>query len=176
MQIRSRFAALAAVCVPAFAFGWSVSEAQTQTEPQYPTSQRVQIPEPCQLIAKWLTQALVAGPHWQMPRYDSGLGVLAFSVVSADRLTKAEIRRYVADVSKKDRSVHPGQLIFTLRSLVASTVSFDSGQSSVGDSCTIAAAFKFVNKSGDALPSTGAMEAELLQAIRDRYAEHGLDY
>ncbi|MEO8049440.1 MAG: hypothetical protein ABI833_03405 [Acidobacteriota bacterium] len=50
--------------------------------PQYPASQRIQISEDCRLVAKWLTQGIAPGSHWQLLRYDSDLGVLIFKIVN----------------------------------------------------------------------------------------------
>jgi len=149
--------------------------AQDSFRSDYPASQRIQIPEACSLVAKWLTQALTGGTHWQMLRYEPDLGVLTFKVVQMESLTKAEASRYIDGVSKV-KNVHVDQAVFTLRSLVASSLSFDNAQHSTANTCTIAAAFKFVGKDGNALGSSGKMETDLLQTIKARYAEHGLDY
>jgi hypothetical protein len=158
------------------ALAFEQADSKAQTGPQYVTSQRIQISESCPLVAKWLTQALVAGAHWQMLRYEPDLGILTFKVISSGNLKKADIRQYLTDGSDKAKNVHVDQLVFTLRSLVTSTLSFDDAQRSAADSCTIAAAFKFASKGGSALQSSGKMETELLQRLKDRYAEHGLDY
>jgi hypothetical protein len=65
---------------------------------------------------------------------------------------------------------------FTLRSLVTSTLSFGNTPLSKDDSCTIAAAFKFVSKDATPWESSGKMEIEFLQTLKVRYTEHGLDY
>jgi hypothetical protein len=166
-------AAATAFCLFTFAFGQSDSNVQTNL--QYPTSQRIQISEPCPLVAKWLTQTLSAGPHWRMLRYEPEMGILSFKVISADTLSKAETRQYLTDYSRKLKHVRVDGLVFTLRSLVTSTLSFDNTQHSKSDSCTIASAFKFVGKDGVAY-SNGKMETELLQRIKTTYIQHGLDY
>ena len=92
--------------------------------------------------------------------------------------TKAETRQYIADA--KAKKVHAEQLVLTLRSLVGSILSFDDAQPVKADSCTLAAAFRFVGKGGttgdNTVLSNGGMEAEWLQRIKDRYVQHGLDY
>jgi len=108
-----------------------------------------------------------------MLRYEPDLGTLTFKIVSSPNLTKEQARFGVAD---KARNVHIAQVAFTLRSLVTSTLSFGDNQRPEGDSCTIAAAFKFAAKDGTPLTSSGKMEAELLKLLKDRYEEHGLDY
>jgi|GEM_PF-3001903 len=152
------------------------SNTNDQADPQYPTSQRIQISESCPLIAKWLTQMLSSGAHWQLLQYDPDLGILAFKVSSMDKLTKADVRQYLVEDSKKTENVHADGVVFTLRSLVASTLSFNGAQQPSGHSCAIAVAFKFIGKDGTALASSGRMETELLQRVTKRYTEHGLDY
>lgn len=139
----------------------------------YPTSQRIQISEPCQSVAKWITQGLLAGSHWQLLRYDPALGTLVFKILSPGNLSKAEIRNYLAENAK---NAHGEQLVIVLRSLVTSTLTFEGTQRSTVDSCTIACAFKFAAKSGNVLQSNGRMESEFLQALQERYEKHGLDY
>lgn len=141
--------------------------------PQYSTSQRIQISEACPSVAKWLTQALIAGPHWQVARYDSELGTLTFNVVSIGNLTRSDIRQYTEGGSGP---VHLSQVVVTLRTLVTSTLSFDGAGRAAGESCAIASAFKFVGKNGNVLYSNGNMEIEFLQKIQKTYAERGLDY
>jgi hypothetical protein len=128
------------------------------------------------LVAKWLTQGLIVGPHFQVVRYEPDLGILTFRVTDSGNLTKADVRQYIADVSTVDKRYYVSELVVTLRSLVTSTLSFDNAQPSVSSSCTIASAFKFVSKDGRVWESSGKMEAEFLQTLKDRYAEHGLDY
>jgi len=160
---------------------WKVSACLLITLPcltfgaDYPTSQRIQISEPCPKIAKWLSQVLASGIHLQLLRYDADLGLLTFSITPTVALSKSEAHQYVDD-SGKAKGVHAEQVVFTLRSLVATTLSFGDIQNSTADSCTIATAFKFADKYGAALPSNGKMESELLKSMQDRYAQHGLDY
>jgi hypothetical protein len=161
--IKYASAGFAMLCLPSLAFGQ-----------EYPTSHRIQISEPCPQIAKWLTQALAAGAHWRMLRYDRELGTLNFTVIDSGDLSKADIRQYLDD--KKAKHVHIDEVHFTLRSLVSSTLSFDNAPHSTGESCTIAAAIMYVAKNGSVALSSGNGEAELLQRIQTRYAEHGLDY
>jgi hypothetical protein len=141
---------------------------------EYPTSQRIQIPEPCPLVAKWLAQAFSAGSHWQMLSYAPDVGTLTFKVIDM-ALTKGDIRRYVI-ADKKTSNVHVDQVVVTLRSLVTSTLSFDNAHHSSADSCTIAFAFKLVSKDGTVFGSNGNLETEILQRLKARYAEKGLDY
>lgn len=141
---------------------------------QYATSQRIQISEPCPQIAKWLSQAFASGAHWQMLRYEPELGTMSFKVIASGDLGKADTRQYLDD--KKAKHVHIDEVHFTLRSLVSSTLSFDNAPRSTGNSCTIAVAIMYVAKDGSLPLSSGNGEAELLQRIQTRYAEHGLDY
>jgi hypothetical protein len=141
---------------------------------QYPTSQRIQISEPCPQIAKWLTQGLAAGAHWRLLSYEPELGTLSFKVIATGDLGKADTRQYLDD--KKAKHVHIDEVHFTLRSLVSSTLSFDDAPRSTGDSCTIATAIMYVAKDGSVPFSSGNGEAEILKRIQTRYAEHGLDY
>jgi hypothetical protein len=157
---------VAAIALVEFALG--------QSDPQYTTSQRIQITEPCSLVAKWLTQGLVAGPHWKFLRYEPDLGILSFQIIDSGDLSKADVRQYTSDA--KARKVHLDHLTVTLRSLVSSTLSFDGGQHAKADSCTVAAACGFANRDGTVVLSSGKMEAQTLEAINTRYAEHGLDY
>jgi hypothetical protein len=151
----------------------SVSAAP-QTDFQYPTSQRIQISEPCPAVVKWLAQGIVSGPNLQMQRYEPELGTLTFKALLKDNLSKAETIKYLEPT--KTKNVRADQLAFTFRSLVTSTLSFDNAPHSTGDSCAIAAAFKFVSKDGASVFSNGKMEVELLEKLKTRYAEHGLDY
>jgi len=143
-----------------------------QQPDSYPTSGRIQISESCPQVAKWLTQAFIAGAHFRMPNYEAELGTLTFGVVDSPVLSKAEVVRYIDGRAK---GVRIEGLAFTLRSLVSSTLSFDGANTSGGDSCTISSAFKFVGKNGVAF-SNGTMEKELLGKVQKLYKEHGLDY
>jgi hypothetical protein len=158
---------------PTFARAHSSFEA----DPEYPTSSRIQISESCANVAKWITQSLTSGPHWELVGYQPDLGLLKFKVISMGKLNRAESREYLAAEDSRAKNVHAALLEFTLRSLVSSTLSFDGGQQqSTGGSCAVAAAFKFVDKNGTAVSSSGKMEMQLLDRLRTRYAEHGLDY
>jgi putative heme iron utilization protein len=112
-----------------------------------------------------------------MVGYQPELGLLTFKVISSGKLSRAESREYLATEDSKAKNVHAERVEFTLRSLVASTLSFDGGQQqSTGGSCAVAAAFKFMDKNSAALLSSGKMETQLLDRLKTRYAEHGLDY
>lgn len=145
--------------------------ARAAARAQYPTSQRIQLSESCPSVAKWLTQGFAPGAHWQMLSYEPELGTLSFNVLGMADLSKANTRQYV---DGKPKQVHIVGVIFTLRSLVTSTLS-SGDQTSSGDSCTIASAFKLMGKDGVAF-SNGGMEAMLLDTLQKRYAEHGFDY
>ena len=111
-----------------------------------------------------------------MPSYSPELGTLTFAVNSSlGNLSKADLRRYV-DAPGKAKNVRVNQVMFTLRSLVTSALSFEGAKPSSGESCTISAAIKFVAKDGKAAETNGKMEADLLKILKDRYVEHGLDY
>jgi hypothetical protein len=125
-------------------------------EPSYIQSERIQITESCPTVAKWLTQGLSASPHWQMLRYDEAFGLLSFRI-SAWNLTKAEIHGDITRDSKA-RNAHAEEMVFTLRSLVSSALSFGPGQGSRVDSCTITGALKYADKEGRALYSSGVAE------------------
>jgi hypothetical protein len=92
--------------------GVAPSLASAQADPQYVTSKRIQLSEPCSLVAKWLSQALLAGPHWQLLGYEPDLGLLTFRVVASGNLSKADIRQYLRDDSKKARKIRTEQLVF----------------------------------------------------------------
>ena len=124
------------------------------------------------MVAKWLTQLFVSGTHWEMPRYEPDLGILTFRAISLS-LTTTEARSNIAGRSK---NAHVEQLVFTLRSLVTSTLYFDNTPHTSADSCTIAAAFKFAGKDGSPYASNGKSEIELLQTLKATYAKRGLDY
>jgi hypothetical protein len=111
-----------------------------------------------------------------MQRYEPDLGILTFKIIDMN-LTKSDLRSgQWIDYDPKARNVHAEELVVTLRSLVTSTLSFDNAKPSTADSCTIAAAFKFVGKEGRTFGCSGVAEKEVLQRVKDRYAEHGLDY
>jgi hypothetical protein len=154
-------------------FGLAISPASA--DPQYATSTRIQISEPCSSVAKWLTQGLSAGPHWELIRYDAALGLLDFRVLASGNLNRTETKRYVEGNAK---NVHMDEVVFTLRLLVTSTLMFDNShdQDSAGGSCTLAAAIKFYDKNGTPVYSTGQFEKQILDTFRVRYSEHGLDY
>ncbi len=80
-------------------------------------------------------------------------------------------------VKKRDKTVNISGIVFTLRSLVGTSLSFDgSPAKSAANSCTISTAFKFVSKNGRILLSSGAAEKEMLELLKTRYAEHGVDF
>jgi hypothetical protein len=149
-----------------------LGSASAQNQP-YPTEHRMQLSESCPLVAKWLSQGTVSGAHWQLEGYDQGLGILTFKVIDMS-LTKADIRQLIDN--PKAKNVHIDEVVFTLRSLVSSSLSFDGGRPSPGDSCTIAMAIKFVGKDGQRFYSNGIGEAQMLQVFDARYKAHGLDY
>jgi hypothetical protein len=113
--------------------------------------------------------------NFTTPSWQPELGILAFGITLKDNLNKRDARRYLEN-GNTARHVHLDQLVVTLRSLVASSLSFDSSSATPGDSCAISAAFKFVDKDGKHWSTNGAFEAEFLRMLKDRYAMHGLDY
>ena len=140
----------------------------------YPTSERIQIPQPCSLVAKWLTQTLSSGQYWQMTRYEPDLGLLTFKIVGLN-LSKSQIHSNITPDSRA-KNAHFEGVVFTLRSLVSTALSFDDGQKSVGDSCTVSSAFRYASKDGATLSSSGTAEKELLKTIKNSYARNGFDY
>lgn len=151
----------------------AVSTPTDSNTQSYPDRQRLQISEPCPLVAKWLAQGFAAGLHWQLVRYDSDLGTLIFKIVGVPDLTKEQANQWVEGKSKH---VHMEQVVFTLRSLVSSTLSFGDARQPEASACTIAPAFKYANKDGSPASSNGGMEALFLEVMKDRYAKRGLDY
>jgi hypothetical protein len=143
---------------------------KAQAEADAQTVHRIQFSESCSSVAKWLTQAVAPEAHWEMLNYDPELGVLRFKVLQPP-FSKAEIYQYVQGKAKQVRAEG---VVFTLGPLVTSTPAV-GGQSSNGDSCAIASAFQFAGKDGPAL-SNGRMEAELMNFLSNRQAEHGFEY
>ena len=110
--------------------------------------------------------------HWQFLAYDREVGLLSFRIADG-KLSKSEAKTF----AEQTKNVRADQIVFTLRSLVSSSLSFDGGESTKGaGSCTIAAAVKFVDGDQKPVPTKGVMERELLKALKQRYAAHGLDY
>jgi hypothetical protein len=170
MERNLNFASAAAVCLGflSCAFG--------QADTHYATSQRIQIPEPCPVVAKWITQMLIGGTYWEAPNYTPDLGILTFRIKrSIGNFSRADTRKYT-DPTERAKNVHADQVVFTLRSLVGSTLTVEGAPPSASETCTIAAAVKFVTKESTAVTTNGKFESELLQAFTSRYAAHGLDY
>jgi hypothetical protein len=153
--------------------GMSVGAAQTESA----SPARLQIPEPCPVVAKWLGQILSSGVNLRLVSYEPDLGILTyatlFSVSDPDPVLPSD----VTDFNKsKDKTVNITGLILTLRSLVSSSLSFEDVPSQTATSCTISASLKFVSKKGRRLSSSGSAEGQLLEMLKKRYDEHGLDY
>lgn len=165
--------ALSAICLAAAPSGQDQPPSEGST-----LGQRIQIPEPCASVAKWISQILASGSYLQFVSYQPDLGLLTyktlFSASDPDPVSPMD----VTDFNKKrDKTVNITGLVFTLRSLVSSTITFEDAPSKAATaSCTISAAFKYASKKGRILTSSGAAEKELLGTVMKRYAEHGLDY
>lgn len=147
-----------------------------QTAPPFPAASRIQIPEPCPLVGKWLGQGLATGMRLDMLSYDANAGVLTFKV-SDMKLNRADPGVWYTGKFVKGARVE--RLVLTLRTLVSSSVSFAEAPPSAtvkASTCTIAGAFKIADKGGKPLASTGKMEEQMLQRIKEVYAEHGLGY
>jgi hypothetical protein len=145
-------------------------------QPDYPTKYRVQISESCPIVAKWLTQGLVSGAHWQLAKYDKDLGILTFNVVALGNLSRSDVRAYVSDAGRKSKGVQMDRMTITLRSLVGSELLFSDVPSAKSESCTISAAARYIDRKGNTYNSSGTMERQFLEAIKVRYEGHGLDY
>lgn len=166
---------LAAVgCFSGLSFGQSASGAQA--DPQYPTSQRIQISESCPTTAKWITQMLSSGTYIKLVSYEPELGILTFQHISSepDPVLPGDVIDFV---KKRDKTVNISGFVFTLRSLVGTSLSFQDSPSKITmSSCAISVTVKFVSKNGRILSSSGLAEKEMLDMLQKRYAEHGLDY
>ncbi len=78
-------------------------------------------------------------------------------------LSKGEIRQDIT----QDSHARNARADVIVRSPVSSGFVFENGQRATDDSCTIATAFRFVSKNGEALYSSGTAEVELLRKIQD---------
>jgi hypothetical protein len=157
-------------CFSAFAFGQSGPGIETRPSP------RIQISETCPTTAKWIAQMLSSGTYIKFVSYEPELGILTFQHVSSepDPVLPADVTDFV---KKKDKTVNISGMVFTLRSLVGTNLSFQDSPSKIPmSSCAISLTVKFVSKNGRILESSGFAEKELLDMFKKRYAEHALDY
>jgi TonB family protein len=161
---------------PTATFAAPIASTGVSADSEYTTSQRIQIPEPCPLIAKWITQMLSSGSHLRLVSYEPELGLLTYQSVFSepDPVLPADVTDFV---KKRDKTVNISGIVFTLRSLVSTSLSFEgSPAKSAANSCTISTAFKFVSKNSRILESSGMAEKEMLDLLKKRYAEHGVDF
>jgi hypothetical protein len=134
--------------------------AQTVPDYYYPTSQRIQISETCEKTARWLAQGMVPGHHWDLLRYEPKLGLVSFKIENS-WLSKDKARAFTG-LAKKN--IRLDEVIFTLRTLVSSTVQFGNGAGESSGSCTIATAGKYVTKDGKAVNTA--------ESLKDNYSMH----
>ena len=164
----------ALLCFSSSALAQSGSNAQADS--QYPLIPRIQISESCPTTAKWITQMLASGTYIKLVSYEPELGILTFQHVASepDPVLPADVIDFV---KKKDKTVNISGFVVTLRSLVGTSLSFQDSPSKITmSSCAISVTVKFVSKNGRILESSGMAEKEMLDMLKKRYAEYGVDF